>query len=252
MHTRKKRAPSYANDDFWPEYLKEKPGPVKDGGERTHSSYPYADSSAERSFDLVKSSSNVIQVFVGSIFSAFATCSRLVWSLSNALGGSIIVIFIITSSIGAFIPSDIRSHVPRPCASRAPPTAPADLSPPLGALNHTETDADYALANDGAYVIKALTSPTAGLRPLSLLEKVAAVARGYDKSQIHINPPSIVLEDGLDSGCWKFEGSQGHVALSLTSPILWQGFGLHFPKKRSLTDETIRQAPKDILLWHLS
>ncbi|KAJ3885612.1 hypothetical protein GG344DRAFT_82535 [Lentinula edodes] len=70
---------------------------------------------------------------------------------------------------------------------------------------------DFGLANNGAKVLPALTSPTEGSSPLS----------GYDKTQMHMNPPRVVLEEEvLLSNCWKFAGSQGHIAIALSDSII--------------------------------
>ncbi|KAJ3963471.1 hypothetical protein EV361DRAFT_756182, partial [Lentinula raphanica] len=81
---------------------------------------------------------------------------------------------------------------------------------------------DFGLAQSGAKVVSALTSPTEGLVPLSYAAGLMAVLRGYDKSQMHINPPLVILEEQLSvSNCWQFVGSQGHATVSLSDTIIW-------------------------------
>ncbi|KAE9388708.1 hypothetical protein BT96DRAFT_1025316 [Gymnopus androsaceus JB14] len=124
---------------------------------------------------------------------------------------------------------------------------PRDLTSPLP--NYLLSN--FALADNGAKVIAALTSPTAGLRQSSFVDRLLIWARGYDKNHMNVNPPCVVLEDHSAADCWKFEGSHGHIVLSLSDNIHWRGFTLHFPDQRSLSEDMIRQAPKELSLWAL-
>lgn len=122
-------------------------------------------------------------------------------------------------------------------------------------LNPTLPDyvhSNFALADNGARVIPALTSPTAGLTPLSFFDKLVILARGYDKAQMHVNPPRVVLEDySTAADCWRFEGLHGHIAMSLSETILWHGFTLHFPDQHAITEDALRQTPKELAMWAL-
>ncbi|KAJ3822680.1 hypothetical protein F5880DRAFT_1483634 [Lentinula raphanica] len=111
---------------------------------------------------------------------------------------------------------------------------------------------DFGLAEGGAKVISGLTSPTEGLAPLSYAAGLLAVLRGYDKTQMHINPPLVVLEEQLSvSNCWKFSGSQGHIAVSLSDTIIWTQFTLHFPDHLDASSSRLEQAPKILIMWAL-
>ncbi|KAJ3887519.1 hypothetical protein GG344DRAFT_11642, partial [Lentinula edodes] len=103
---------------------------------------------------------------------------------------------------------------------------------------------DFGLADSGAKVLPALTSATEELDSLSFVAGLLSVLRGYDKRQMHINPPHVVLEKQLSaSNCWKFSGSQGHIAVALSDTILWTDFTIHFPDSLEIT-EKLKLAPK--------
>ncbi|KAJ3806787.1 hypothetical protein F5876DRAFT_80349 [Lentinula aff. lateritia] len=109
---------------------------------------------------------------------------------------------------------------------------------------------DFALANNGAKVLPALTSPTEGSSPLSYVAGLISVLRGYDKTQMHMNPPRVVLEEEVFlSNCWKFAGSQGHIAIALSDSIIWNRFTIHFPNGDPGIN--LRQAPRVISMQAL-
>ncbi|KAJ3979785.1 hypothetical protein F5890DRAFT_1558329 [Lentinula detonsa] len=144
-----------------------------------------------------------------------------------------------------------RNHVlwdaPIHLAQKPINSLPGDLASPLPDYIRS----NYALADNGAKVIAALTSPTAGLKQSSFVDNLLILARGFDKNQMHVNPPRVVLEDHSVSDCWKFEGSHGHLAVSLTDTIHWHGFTLDLPDQLMLSEDTLRQAPKELALWAL-
>ncbi|KAJ3755610.1 hypothetical protein EV360DRAFT_85748 [Lentinula raphanica] len=108
---------------------------------------------------------------------------------------------------------------------------------------------DFGLAEGGAKVLSGLTSPTEGIRPLSYFAGLMAILRGYDKTQMHINPPLVVFEEQLSvSNCWKFTGSQGHIAVSLSDTINWTHFTFHFPDHLDPSNIRLRQAPKTLIM----
>ncbi|KAJ3819931.1 hypothetical protein EV361DRAFT_953510 [Lentinula raphanica] len=108
---------------------------------------------------------------------------------------------------------------------------------------------DFGLAEGGAKVVSGLTSPTEGLGSLSYAAGLLAVLRGYDKTQMHINPPLVVLEEQLSvSNCWKFHGSHGHITVSLEDTIAWTHFTLHFPDYLESDNSKLRQAPKVLIM----
>ncbi|KAJ3885157.1 hypothetical protein GG344DRAFT_70780 [Lentinula edodes] len=110
---------------------------------------------------------------------------------------------------------------------------------------------DFGLAANGAKVLLALTSHTQGLEDISLLQGINALIRGFDKRQRHINPPGVVLEDHLSvSNCWRFAGSQGHIAIAFSEVVIWQHIVIHFPY-HGLSETMLKQAPKFLLLWAL-
>ncbi|KAJ3754341.1 hypothetical protein EV360DRAFT_86925 [Lentinula raphanica] len=112
--------------------------------------------------------------------------------------------------------------------------------------------ADFGLAEGGAKVISGLTSPTEGLTSLSYAAGLIAVLRGYDKTQMHINPPLVVLEEQLSvSNCWRFGGSRGHIAISLSNTIIWTHYTLHFPDHLDASNRKLEQAPKILIMWAL-
>ncbi|KAJ3901615.1 hypothetical protein F5879DRAFT_991800 [Lentinula edodes] len=118
-------------------------------------------------------------------------------------------------------------------------------SPPRNSL-----PLDFGLANNGAKVLPALTSPTEGSSPLSYVAGLISVLRGYDKTQMHMNPPRVVLEEELFlSNCWKFAGSQGHIAIALSDSIIWNQFTIHFPDGDPGIN--LRQAPRVIIMQAL-
>ncbi|KAJ3965791.1 hypothetical protein EV361DRAFT_954664 [Lentinula raphanica] len=108
---------------------------------------------------------------------------------------------------------------------------------------------DFGLAESGAKVFSALTSPTEGLGSLSYAAGLMAVLRGYDKTQMHINPPLVVLEEQVSAlNCWQFAGSQGHITVSLSDTIIWTHFTLHFPEYLDGNNRKLRQAPKILIM----
>ncbi|KAJ3911819.1 hypothetical protein F5877DRAFT_85510 [Lentinula edodes] len=111
---------------------------------------------------------------------------------------------------------------------------------------------DFGLAKRGARILPALTSTTEGLGSLSYLDGLIAIFRGYDKTQMHINPPRVVLEEQLSvSDCWKFAGSKGHIAIALLDTIFWKSFTVHFPHYPEIMEMRLREAPKEIVMWAL-
>ncbi|KIK56760.1 hypothetical protein GYMLUDRAFT_247540 [Collybiopsis luxurians FD-317 M1] len=111
---------------------------------------------------------------------------------------------------------------------------------------------NFALADRGAKVLPALTSRTEGLNRLSLSAWLLALCRGYNLSQAHINPPRVVLEAPQSAfDCWRFNGSQGHIAFSLSDTIHWTSFAIHSPDHRELTSDQLRQSPQIFSLWAL-
>ncbi|KAJ3898059.1 hypothetical protein F5879DRAFT_813137 [Lentinula edodes] len=110
---------------------------------------------------------------------------------------------------------------------------------------------DFGLAANGARALLELTSHTQGMEDISLLQGINALIRGFDKRQRHINPPGVVLEDHLSvSNCWRFTGSQGHVAIALSEVVIWRHIVIHFPYHGS-SETMIEQAPKSLQLWAL-
>ncbi|KAJ3768740.1 hypothetical protein FB446DRAFT_706787 [Lentinula raphanica] len=108
---------------------------------------------------------------------------------------------------------------------------------------------DFGLAGDGAKVVSGLTSPTEGLGSLSYAAGLIAVLRGYDKTQMYINPPLVVLEEQVSvASCWKFTGPRGHITVSLSDTIVWTHFTLHFPDHLDTSDRKVRQAPKILVM----
>ncbi|KAJ3911395.1 hypothetical protein F5877DRAFT_86017 [Lentinula edodes] len=107
---------------------------------------------------------------------------------------------------------------------------------------------NFGLANNGAQVLPALTSPTEGLGSSSYLAGLISVIRGYDETQMDINPPLVVLEEMSESACWKFMGPKGHIAVSLSDTIIWKYFTIHFPQHIHATDVKLTQAPKVIIM----
>ncbi|KAJ3898752.1 hypothetical protein F5879DRAFT_994467 [Lentinula edodes] len=108
---------------------------------------------------------------------------------------------------------------------------------------------DFGLADSGAKALLALTSPTEGIGSLSYMARLVAVIRGYDTTQMHINPPRVVLEEQLSmSNCWKFAGSRGHIAIAMSETIIWTHFAIHFPDYLGITEAKLRQAPKIIVM----
>ncbi|KAJ3901520.1 hypothetical protein F5879DRAFT_807146 [Lentinula edodes] len=135
-------------------------------------------------------------------------------------------------------------HYPVPAATAFPSHAGKDSSVTFKSLPGSPLLVDFGLADSGAKVLPALTSATEELGSLSYMAGLLSVLRGYDKTQMHINPPHVVLEQQLSvSNCWKFSGSQGHIAVALSDTILWTDFTIHFPDPLEIT-ERLEQAPK--------
>ncbi|KAJ3979397.1 hypothetical protein F5890DRAFT_1478565 [Lentinula detonsa] len=110
---------------------------------------------------------------------------------------------------------------------------------------------DVAQLMNGASIIPALTTPTAGLSTPSFLHKLHTVWQGVDISQIESNPPLVILEDTL-TDCWRFQGRRGHVAISFADTDLLQSVSLNFPDQRLVTADRLRQAPRELFFWALA
>lgn len=138
-------------------------------------------------------------------------------------------------------------HAPLSLAQKPSNGLPGDLDSPLPDY----ICSNYALADNGAKVIPALTSPTARLKQTSFVDNLLILARGFDKNHMYVNPPRVILEDHSVSDCWQFEGSHGHIAVSLSDTIHWHGFTLDFPDQCRLSEDMLRQAPRELSLWAL-
>ncbi|KAH7881584.1 uncharacterized protein C8R40DRAFT_1164993 [Lentinula edodes] len=128
----------------------------------------------------------------------------------------------------------------------------SDVSNQLVSLDPIYPSLDFGLADSGAKALLALTSPTEGIGSLSYMARLIAVIRGYDTTQMHINPPRVVLEEQLSvHNCWKLAGSRGHIAIALSDTIIWSHFAVHFPDYLGITEVRLRQAPKTVVMWAL-
>ncbi|KAJ3979815.1 hypothetical protein F5890DRAFT_1420762 [Lentinula detonsa] len=98
---------------------------------------------------------------------------------------------------------------------------------------------DYVLSPEGAIVID-LTSPT-------------LLTSHYSPEQYFVpTPPIAVIEEDVRvSRCWKFSGSQGHVAVKLAKPIRLTNMTVYSPDHRELPSWRRAEAPKLFRVWAL-
>ncbi|KAF9041133.1 hypothetical protein BDP27DRAFT_1374409 [Rhodocollybia butyracea] len=98
---------------------------------------------------------------------------------------------------------------------------------------------DYALSPDGAIVIN-LTSPT-------LMES------DYSPEHYFIpTPPIAVIEEDIRvNRCWRFSGSQGHVAVKLARGVRLTNVTVYYPDYRELPSWRQAEAPKLLRIWAL-
>ncbi|KAJ8085749.1 hypothetical protein PM082_004567 [Marasmius tenuissimus] len=111
---------------------------------------------------------------------------------------------------------------------------------------------DYALASNGGRIVPHLSSPTNGYTRMSLSEWLLYEVRGYSHKHLDIVPPTAVIASYVHAGvCWSFEGSQGHLGVSLRRLINVTHVTFHHPPVEELLEEQLQQTPTFLTLWFL-
>ena len=108
---------------------------------------------------------------------------------------------------------------------------------------------DYALSSTGALINPYLTSPTYTRKPLSwsIGKKTLSWLLG-GKGTLSGNPPVMVLHPQSTPGsCWAFKGSNGHLGVRLSRPILPTDITVEHVSEDMAMDLT--SAPRDIEVW---
>ncbi|KAG7096176.1 hypothetical protein E1B28_006849 [Marasmius oreades] len=100
----------------------------------------------------------------------------------------------------------------------------------------TSVHLDYVLAVNGGSIVEEFTSPTLGYRKLSMKEQELYESRGFHLQHVKVYPPPIVINSEVRiARCWLFAGSTGHIAISLSEPIIISHLSFHHPDHRELS-----------------
>ncbi|KAL0575413.1 SUN domain-containing protein 3 [Marasmius crinis-equi] len=109
---------------------------------------------------------------------------------------------------------------------------------------------DFALGANGGKVESKLTSPTKGYSQMRRWERILYERTGYPKKYADVVPPTVVISNNLLAGkCWAFNGSKGHIGLSLSREIKATHLAFHHPPVEELSNEQMRQSPASITVW---
>ncbi|KAJ9108233.1 hypothetical protein QFC19_002481 [Naganishia cerealis] len=109
---------------------------------------------------------------------------------------------------------------------------------------------DYALASGGAHTVEAQTTKTLVLvRPQP--KWPSWVSQNRDKSlEVTGRTPLVILHPATQPGmCWPFEGSQGHVGISLSREIHVTDVTVEHVAKELVSARSLMSAPRDMELW---
>ncbi|XP_065499743.1 SUN domain-containing protein 3-like [Caloenas nicobarica] len=102
---------------------------------------------------------------------------------------------------------------------------------------------DYALKSAGAAVIHSRTSPS--------LRNATAKVFLYSLPVMHyMRSPELILEPENHPGnCWPFPGSQGHVFIKLSGPVIARAVTMDHVSGTAFHGESISAAPKDFAVY---
>ncbi|KAK2512996.1 hypothetical protein Q9233_015850 [Columba guinea] len=104
---------------------------------------------------------------------------------------------------------------------------------------------DYALKSAGAAVIQSRTSP-------SLRTAKAKVFLYSLPVMDYMRSPELILElDNHPGNCWPFPGSQGHVFVKLSMPVIPRAVTMAHVSGTAFHGESISGAPKDFAVYGL-
>ncbi|KAK2511281.1 hypothetical protein Q9966_016672 [Columba livia] len=103
--------------------------------------------------------------------------------------------------------------------------------------------ADYALKSAGAAVIQSRTSPS--------LRTAKAKVFWYSLPVMdYMRSPELILEpDNHPGNCWPFPGSQGHVFIKLSMPVIPRAVTMAHVSGTAFHGESISGAPKDFAVY---
>ncbi|KAK2513209.1 hypothetical protein Q9966_016206 [Columba livia] len=102
---------------------------------------------------------------------------------------------------------------------------------------------DYALKSAGAAVIRSRTSP-------SLRDAKAKVFLCSLPVMDYMRSPELILEPENHPGnCWPFPGSQGHVFIRLSMPVIPRAVTMDHVSGTAFHGESISGAPKDFAVY---
>ncbi|PKK17007.1 SUN domain-containing protein 3-like, partial [Columba livia] len=102
---------------------------------------------------------------------------------------------------------------------------------------------DYALKSAGAAVIRSRTSPS--------LQTAKAKVFLYSLPVMdYMRSPELILEpDNHPGNCWPFPGSQGHVFIKLSVPVVPRAVTMTHVSGTAFHGESISGAPKDFAVY---
>ncbi|KAK2525017.1 hypothetical protein Q9233_009064, partial [Columba guinea] len=102
---------------------------------------------------------------------------------------------------------------------------------------------DYALKSAGAAVIQSRTSPS--------LRTAKAKVFWYSLQVMdYMRSPELILEpDNHPGNCWPFPGSQGHVFIKLSMPVIPRAVTMAHVSGTAFHGESISGAPKDFAVY---
>ncbi|KAK2514664.1 hypothetical protein Q9233_014820 [Columba guinea] len=102
---------------------------------------------------------------------------------------------------------------------------------------------DYALKSAGAAVIQSRTSP-------SLRTAKAKVFWYSLPAMDYMRSPELILEpDNHPGNCWPFPGSQGHMFIKLSMPVIPRAVTMAHVSGTAFHGESISGAPKDFAVY---
>ncbi|KAK2514680.1 hypothetical protein Q9233_014836 [Columba guinea] len=143
---------------------------------------------------------------------------------------------------------------PEPPAASCPPSEDSEKSIPLAvheivnqALEKLEEMQvpmpDYALKSAGAAVIQSRTSPS--------LRTAKAKVFWYSLPVMdYMRSPELILEtDNHPGNCWPFPGSQGHMFIKLSMPVILRAVTMAHVSGTAFHGESISGAPKDFAVY---
>lgn len=112
---------------------------------------------------------------------------------------------------------------------------------------------DLALLSSGAELIPTLTSNTMGLQNLNLASRLRMHLFGVDFSIAHIPSSKVVFQEDprIIGRCWTFEGSHGHIAVSLAERVALSSMVIYRPPHHLLPPRALMTAARKFVLWGL-